>query len=207
MKIFVIGDSISLRYGPHLKKYLEGLMEYSRRGEDPTETQKLGAPSGTNSRDSRVSRQYVEAMAAAGGIEADVLLLNCGLHDIRRDPETNAIQVPLEEYETNLRAMIRVVREMGVDLVWVRTTPCDEKVHNRPGAQAHRYRADNRAYNESADHVMAEGKVPSIDLHAFTLNLGPDIYCDHVHFHEHICEKQAAFIAGWLLHHRGKRMP
>jgi predicted hydrocarbon binding protein len=54
---------------------------------------------------------------------------------------------------------------------------------------------------------MAEGKVPSIDLHAFTLNLGPDIYCDHVHFHEHICEKQAAFIAGWLLHHRGKRMP
>jgi len=27
---------------------------------------------------------------------------------------------------------------------------------------------------------------------------GPYLYCDHVHFHDSIREKQAAYIAGWL---------
>ncbi len=30
------------------------------------------------------------------------------------------------------------------------------------------------------------------------LNLGPDSCCDHVHFHEHVRQRQAAYIAGWV---------
>ena len=45
---------------------------------------------------------------------------------------------------------------------------------------------------------MTAAGVPSIDLHAFTANLGGDPYCDHVHFREPVREQQAAFIAGWL---------
>ena len=62
----------------------------------------------------------------------------------------------------------------------------------------HRFVADCLAYNDAADRVMAEAGVPSIDLFTFTRNLGPDLYCDHVHFVEPIREKQAAFIAGWV---------
>ncbi len=83
-------------------------------------------------------------------------------------------------------------------LVWVRTTPCDEQVHNRPGMSFHRFAADCATYNRAADQIMTEAGVPALDLHTFTGNLGPDIYCDHVHFHEHVREKQGAFIAGWL---------
>lgn len=55
-----------------------------------------------------------------------------------------------------------------------------------------------QAYNAVADRVMAAARVPCIDLYGFTCLLGPDLYCDHVHFKEPIREKQAAFLAGWL---------
>ena len=54
-------------------------------------------------------------------------------------------------------------------------------------------------YNAAADGVMAAAGVPMIDLYTFTRNLGPDLYCDHVHFHEHVREKQGAFVAGWVM--------
>ena len=31
MKIYIIGDSISIQYGPHLEGYLKGVMAYSRK--------------------------------------------------------------------------------------------------------------------------------------------------------------------------------
>jgi hypothetical protein len=86
-----------------------------------------------------------------------------------------------------------------VPLVWVRTTPCDEAVHNtRPGMTFHRFAADCAAYNAVADEVMAAAGVPTIDLHSFTASLGGEVYCDHVHFHEAVREKQGAYIAGWV---------
>ena len=30
-------------------------------------------------------------------------------------------------------------------------------------------------------------------------NNGADIFCDHIHSCKHVYEKQAAFIAGWLI--------
>jgi len=88
---------------------------------------------------------------------------------------------------------------MKPKLIWIRTTPCDEAVHNRAGMTFHRFSADCDAYNRVADQIMAELNVPVIDLYAFTLNLGDDLYCDHVHFQEPVREKQAAFLAGWLV--------
>ena len=57
---------------------------------------------------------------------------------------------------------------------------------------------DCETYNAIADDTMRAFTIPSIDLFTFTGKLGPDLYVDHVHFHEHIREKQAAYIAGWL---------
>lgn len=46
---------------------------------------------------------------------------------------------------------------------------------------------------------MADAGVPTVDLHTFTADLGPDLFCDHVHFTEPVRRLQAAFIAGWLV--------
>ncbi|MCF7848090.1 MAG: hypothetical protein K9M45_04505 [Kiritimatiellales bacterium] len=197
MKIYVIGDSISIQYGPHLEKYLDGFADYSRKEGVDEALLDLDTPQGANGGDSRMVRAYLAQRLRKNPIQADVLLLNCGLHDIKTNPETGAKQVELPQYQDNLRAIIRLVAGMKPGLVWIRTTPCDEKIHNRR-PDFHRFAADVRAYNEAADNIMAEAGIPIIDLYTFTANLGDDLYCDHVHFKEHIREKQAAFIAGWI---------
>ncbi len=142
---------------------------------------------------------FLKSKAEAGGIDADLLLLNCGLHDIKTDPGSGMRQVPINRYRENLETIVRTVNGMKPTLVWIRTTPCDERVHNREGMNFHRFSADCVAYNKVADQIMTSAHVPIIDLHAFTVNLGEDLYCDHVHFHDHVREKQAAFIAGWIM--------
>ncbi len=39
----------------------------------------------------------------------------------------------------------------------------------------------------------------------YSRNLGPESYCDHVHFHEHTREKQATFISDWLKAYKDKK--
>ncbi|PIY48629.1 MAG: hypothetical protein COZ05_02700 [Armatimonadetes bacterium CG_4_10_14_3_um_filter_59_10] len=184
MKIFIIGDSISAHYTPFLQTCLPEGVEATR---------------GEKGGDSSMVVSFLKEKWGAGGIDADLLLLNCGLHDIKTDPMTGAKQVPMEQYRENLQAIIQLTRQMKPKLVWVRTTPCDEGVHNRPDSKFHRFAADCHAYNAAADEIMAEERVPMIDLYNFTRRLGPDLYCDHVHFPDHIREKQAAFLAGWVM--------
>ncbi|MCC7263436.1 MAG: SGNH/GDSL hydrolase family protein [Candidatus Latescibacteria bacterium] len=198
-KVYVIGDSISIQYGPYLQQALRGVMEYGRKEGEEEALLNLDQPQGANGGDSSMVLDFLRAKARTGGIAADVLLLNCGLHDLRTTPATGEKQVPLPRYRENLAAIINLVAQLEPSLVWMRTTPCDERVHNsRPEIAFHRFAADGAAYNQAADEVMRAHGVPILDLYTFTVNLGEDLYCDHVHFHEAIRAQQAAFLAGWL---------
>lgn len=198
-RVYVIGDSISIHYGPYLQQVLRGVMEYGRKEGEEEALLNLDQPQGANGGDSAMVLEFLRAKSQTGGIAAELLLLNCGLHDIKTNPATGGKQVPLVRYRENLEAIAALVAQLGPALVWMRTTPCDERVHNsQPQIAFHRFAADCAAYNQAADQVMAAHGVPIIDLHTFTANLGEDLYCDHVHFHEHIRAQQAAFLAGWL---------
>src|SRR5271169_4796096 len=98
MKVYVLGDSISIQYGPYLEKYLSGIMDYARKEGVEEALLNLDKPQGANGGDSALVLSFLQARAAAGGIDADVLLLNCGLHDLRTDPVTSAKQAPLNQY-------------------------------------------------------------------------------------------------------------
>lgn len=200
-RIFVIGDSISIQYGPYLERDLAGQLAYARKCGEDLAIQNLDIAQGANGGDSSMVLAYLRARAAAGGIPADLLLVNCGLHDIKTDPQTGVRQIPRDAYAANLEAIVDTAEAMGLPLVWIRTTPCDERVHNRHRTNFHRFAADCNAYNETADAIMARRGVPSIDLHAFTLNCSDESarYCDHVHFVDAVRQLQAAFLAGWLL--------
>lgn len=195
MNLFVIGDSISIHYGPFLQQQLQGVMGYARK-EGAKED--LDNPNGANGGDSSMVLDYLQDKADSGGIDADLLLVNCGLHDIKTDRETGTKQITIKDYATNLRTIIALAAKMKLQLIWIRTTPLDEKVHNARDVGFLRYNADHEAYQKIADEIMAEAKIPVIDLHTFTANLGPDLFSDHVHFPEPIREKQAAYIAGWM---------
>ena len=198
--VFIIGDSISMQYGPYLEAYLQGWCRYLRKTENThaQEEEDLDVPSGPNGGDSSMVRRYLQHRAQSKPINTELMLVNCGLHDIKRDPETAAIQVPLDTYQENLLGIIDSAKKMTPQLVWIRTTPCDDAIHNQRNKQFYRYAKDCRAYNDAADAIMCREGIPEIDLFTLTNNLGPTSYIDHVHFTEEVRQIQAAFIAGWL---------
>lgn len=195
--VYVLGDSISVHYGPYLKGMLDGRFGYDRKRGLAQALADLDKLVGANGGDSRQVLEFLREQSR-GGVEYDVLLLNCGLHDLRTDPQTGEKQVPIEEYERNLRDILSLAGEMGVHTVWVRTTPIDDERHNGREVGFKRYDRDVVCYNEVADAVMQEYGAPIIDLYAFTKSLGDDVYSDHAHFTEAVRALQAAFIAGHM---------
>jgi lysophospholipase L1-like esterase len=195
--VFVLGDSISVHYGPYLKRMLQGAFLYDRQREAGQTLEDLDNPVGANAGDSRQVLKFLRKQSKRR-VHYDILLLNCGLHDLRTDPQTQGKQVPAEEYRQNLQSLLRLAKEMCVSTVWVRTTPVDDERHNSRDVGFNRYDRDVVHYNEVADAVMKENQVPVIDLYSFTRNLGNDVYCDHVHFKEEVTALQAAFVAGHL---------
>ena len=200
MKLYVLGDSISLQYGPYLEANLQGIASYARKEGTEEALRDLDEAQGANGGPSTRVRAFLEAMAADKGIDADVMLLNCGLHDLKKDKETGTHQVPLDEYSANLTSIIELVRSMGIYLVWVRTTPVDNDLADQHHSvmSFSRTLEDCQAYNQVADDIMHRAGVPLLDLFTFTVNLGKDVFSDHAHFLPEVREKQGAYIAGWL---------
>jgi hypothetical protein len=142
---------------------------------------------------------FLKTKQQDGGINADYLLVNCGMHDIKTNPKTGVKQVAIEQYKENLSQIIVLAKAIYLQLIWINTTPCDEVVHNSEGMNFYRFASDVITYNKAAEKIMSDADVSIIDLYNFTMNLGGiETYCDHVHFIEPVCEKQDAFIAGWL---------
>ena len=192
--LFVLGDSISMQYGPFLERYLGKRFSYARKtGQEGN----LDDARGANGGDSSMVLSYLQALRNAGGLNADVLLLNCGLHDIKVDRATLQRQVLLEDYCSNLRQILSIVEVMNLKVIWVRTTPVVDAVHNQKST-FDRYASDVEKYNAAADVIMTSEGIQSIDLFSFTQSVGDDVYCDHVHFRDEYRRSQAAYIAGWL---------
>jgi hypothetical protein len=193
--LHIVGDSISMHYGPDLGRFLAGSLAYSRKTGFPGN---LDHPQGANGGDSSLVLAYLQDCSEAGRTW-EALAINCGLHDLKRDITTRALQVPEDAYRSNLDSIIAESRGLASQLVWIRTTPVVDAVHNRPGMQFHRHAADLQRYNAIADAVMQAANVEMIDLEAFTRALGGDeLFCDHVHFTEPVRRLQAAFLAGAL---------
>ena len=87
---------------------------------------------------------------------------------------------------------------MKVRLIWIRSTPVIDSIHNSR-VPFFRYGKDILAYNQAADSSMSSHHIPIIDLYTFTENFIPNGYMDHVHFKEEVRQQQADFIAGNLV--------
>jgi hypothetical protein len=191
--LHVIGDSISIHYGPYLQTMLAGVMAYSRKTAPGGSLDETGTANGG---DSSLVLEYLRALQPVRPF--DFLLINCGLHDIKRAAPAYAEQVPLFRYAANLREILAQGRRLAARTIWVRTTPVIDERHNRLNTAFQRFEADVEAYNAAADHVMLEHGIACLDLFTFTRNLGPEVYADHVHFTAVVRALQAAFIAGHL---------
>jgi lysophospholipase L1-like esterase len=199
MKIFVLGDSISIHYGEYLETYLKNTISYSRKEGTEQALEDLDQAIGANGGDSNMVLEYLQFKMKYGGIDADLLLVNCGLHDIKTNISTGLKQVSLDKYKDNLKEIISISKALNTKLIWIRTTPCDEKIHNQLNNNFHRFSSDCDTYNKIADQVMVFSSIPVIDLYTFTKTLSTDLYCDHIHMRDDVRKKQAEYIANWLI--------
>ena len=91
--LYVIGDSISMGYGPFLEKMIAESFTYRRKSGEEEALKNLDVPCGANGGDSSMVLEFLQALQTSQAFHTDVLLLNCGLHDIKSDKETGRPEV------------------------------------------------------------------------------------------------------------------
>ena len=192
--VFVLGDSISIHYGPDLARFIAGRYTLSRKGTGLGPEDDAGLE-GTNGGTSRQVLRYLRERFP----QADLLLLNCGLHDIAHDHSAENPRVSIEEYKENLLAITALLREKRQPALWVSSTPVDDERHRRCNPSITRKNADMTAYNQAAEQIMRQAGIPVADLNAFVCSLSGDLYLDHVHYTSEVRRLQAAFLAGHIL--------
>jgi lysophospholipase L1-like esterase len=190
-QLFVCGDSISVGYGPALKVGLRDQMTVTHRRDlpelFPALTKSLRGYSGP----ARSLIEYTEGVLTSSDYRPDLLLLNCGLHDIARGPENKE-----QNYRKDLETLVALVGRYRATLVWAQTTP------KAPG------HADNpriEEFNRISAGVMAAHRVRYLDLHAFTQRLSAShgaekvFRSDTVHFTPLASDAQGTYLAAELL--------
>jgi lysophospholipase L1-like esterase len=95
----------------------------------------------------------------------DIVHWNNGLHDVGHNPDRKPIQYPLDEYISNLKAIIEKLRRTGAKIIWATTTPVH---HKRPFKDTEwAWRNDEiDLYNKSALELMQSECITINDLHA-----------------------------------------
>ena len=211
--VLVVGDSISTHYMEALPAALGASARCSGGSDWSAKNWSEGAGTGC---DSTQARAYITAMLARGNTDLpDVLLLNCGLHDIKRSVADGRHQVEAAQYRQNLEAIIEHIRSLNsTRLVWLSTTPVDTgpdgTTRTAPStgyANANFDRSNETIdeYNAIAAALMRQHGVPILPLHDFVAetfaNLSGKGTYDSVHFTPTCRQQQAKFIAGWLAQH------
>ncbi|NUM52424.1 MAG: SGNH/GDSL hydrolase family protein [Candidatus Hydrogenedentes bacterium] len=155
--VLIIGDSISIGYTPYVEAVLEGKAVV-------VHNEGNAAHSGNG---------LVKLDAWLGDTEWDVIHFNHGLHDLKyvddsgknvESKELGHIQVPLDQYEKNLDAIVTRLKQTRAKLIFATTTPFPDK----PSGPL-REVADCERYNAVALAVMKRHKIPVNDLYAFAL--------------------------------------
>jgi lysophospholipase L1-like esterase len=171
-RVILIGDSIRIGYEKGVAERLAGQAEVHGP-----------AANGGNSR--KVLENLAEWALAK---PADVIHLNCGLHDLRREfGAPNA--VPLEEYAANVaRILGRLKAESKAAILWATTTPVNETWHHAQKG-FDRFEADVDAYNLAAVRAAQKAGVPVNDLYTAVQQAGRDrlLKTDGVHFNPDGC--------------------
>ena len=167
-KIILIGDSISMGYRGFVQAELNGIA--TCWGPDE------------NGGTSRNVLAHLDDWVLNRPV--DVIHLNCGLHDGKREFGSDDTQVPLAEYENNVRLILRKIQESSAArLIWATTTPVNEEWHHRLKG-FDRCEADVVAFNAVALKVAAAAGVIVDDLFNLVEQAGRDelLLEDGVHF-------------------------
>lgn len=169
----LIGDSIRIGYQADVIRQLAELAD-------------VRAPTQNGGNSANILQHLDEWIIARS---PDVLHINCGLHDLKKDFNTDERAIPVNQYESNLRALLgRILAETNCTVIWATITPVNEIWHHkRKGFD--RLEADVAAYNAVARNVADDLDIPINDLFGVISDTGRDSYLtpDGVHFTREGC--------------------
>ena len=167
-QLILIGDSIRMGYQADV---IRELAEYAN----------VWAPTQNGGNSANILQHLDEWIISRSPA---VVHINCGLHDLRKDFDTSKPAIPLNQYESNLRAFLgRILAETDCTIIWATTTPVNEIWHHeRKGFD--RLEADVVSYNAVALKVADDLAIPINDLFGVITDAGRDSYLtpDGVHF-------------------------
>jgi acyl-CoA thioesterase-1 len=156
-RVLLIGDSISDYYLEPVREGLAGKANLYRIPENGGPTKKGLA--------------CIDRWLGDG--RWDVIHFNFGIHDMKLIDGKQ--QVPLAEYEQNLRKLLARLKKTGAKLLWASTTPLTSAQYSRRG--------DGALYNAVAEKIMKENGIAVNDLHAVAFPRVREIQRgDGVHF-------------------------
>lgn len=167
-KVILIGDSIRMGYQQTVREELAGAAE-------------VVWPE-MNGYDSRNVLAKIDEWAIAP--QPDLVHVNCGLHDLKRDRVRGEFQVPPEDYAANVEQILqRLTSQTRAKILWATTTPVNERWH-RLRKPFDRMEADVEVYNARALEICERLGVLVDDLYTFVMRAGRDEYMsqDGVHF-------------------------
>jgi lysophospholipase L1-like esterase len=147
-RVLLIGDSISIGYTIPVRELLKGKANVHRIL--------------TNGADTKNGLAHLTEWLGTG--KWDVIHFNWGLHDLKVDPDGSR-QVPLEQYERNLRELVSRLNRAGARLIFATTTPVPSSSRLSP----RRITADVIGYNLVARKVMQASGIPIDDLYELAL--------------------------------------
>ncbi len=169
-KAILVGDSIRMGYQEFVRTLCAGSMEVWGPAE--------------NGGTSRNVLAHLEEWVLERG--PDLVHLNAGLHDIRREFGAPQPAVPLAEYRLNVTQILRRIKnETDCRVVWATMTPVNEKRHHETKG-FDRFTDDVLRYNRAAVEVCQELGVPVDNLFEIIMDAGADglLLPDGVHFTE-----------------------
>ena len=143
-RVLLIGDSISIGYTLPVRALLKDKANVHRIPTNGAATKE----------------GVVKLKTWLGESKWDVIHFNWGLHDIKFVDDKH--NVPLADYEKNLRELVTQLKATNAKLIWCSTTPVPEGKLNPP-----RKNSDVREYNALAKKIMDENGVAIDDLYAF----------------------------------------
>jgi acyl-CoA thioesterase-1 len=183
-RVLLLGDSISIGYTVPVRTLLAGKANVHRPAANCGPT----------------TRGLENIDAWLGDKPWDVIHFNWGLHDLKylgpqgenlADPTAadSRQQVPLDQYEKNLRQLVERLKTTGATLIWCSTTPV-------PAGAKGRVVGDAAKYNAAAAAIMKEQGIAIDDLYAFAKPRLPEIQLPaNVHFTQEGSEQLAKQVA------------
>ena len=196
--VYLIGDSISLHYGEFFVEAVSDTFKCISREGVQEALANINNAVGGNAGDSSRVLELVKKQDAEKSNNYDILLFNCGLHDIKRHPPKQTLQIEPDVYEKNICEVIEIATKKGISPVFIMTTPVNDAIHHSYLEINHgieRFNGDVVEYNKIAVRVMEKYKIPVINLYDFTLSFGESAYSDHVHYTTEVRKLQAQFVA------------